>query len=223
MLPTQPDSSLPRGHIRQRLFAYMTAHSGDNYENTIAPRKQALLGNLHGAVLEIGPGTGPNLRYYPSDVRWTGVEPNPFMYPHLLQALQALDWTQDRYKIVSGDLHSSRLPVDDESVDAVVGTLVLCSVTNPDESLREIIRVLKPGGKFVFIEHVAAQRRTGLRTIQNLIQPVWSFAGGGCHPNRETWETISRAGFAQVSLEHFHFPEGGLAGPHIAGIAIKSG
>jgi ubiquinone/menaquinone biosynthesis C-methylase UbiE len=104
----------------------------------------------------------------------------------------------------------------------VVSTLVLCSVPQPEATLQEILRILKPGGRFVFIEHVAARRGTRLRAVQNLIQPVWSLVGDGCHPNRETWDTISQAGFAQTEIEHFWFPGGGPAGPHIAGTGVKA-
>ena len=103
----------------------------------------------------------------------------------------------------------------------MVGTLVLCSVPRPQESLREILRVLKPGGKFVFIEHVAAPHGTTLRAFQNFIQPLWTLVGEGCRPNRETWETISQAGFAKVEIEHYCYPTGGPVAPLIAGTAVK--
>jgi len=220
MDPTSQSRPPRRGSLGQRLFAWGDAHSGSEYESFIAGRKRALLGGLHGDVLEIGPGTGPNLRYLPADVRWVGVEPNPFMHPYLLRSIQALGWPEERFRIEPGEAGGLRLPAGDASVDAVVGTLVLCSVPHPADSLQEILRVLKPGGRYVFIEHVAAPTGSGLRSFQNFLQPVWSLVGGGCHPNRETWETIERAGFARVELEHFRLPSGGPASPHIAGTAI---
>jgi len=81
--------------------------------------------------------------------------------------------------------------------------------------------VLKPGGRYVFIEHVAAPQGSRLRRTQNRIQPLWSLIGDGCHPNRETWESIQRAGFAHVELEHYQYSGGGPVAPHIAGMAIK--
>jgi SAM-dependent methyltransferase len=210
--------------LRQRLFAYMMAHSGKTYEAGSAARKQALLGDLHGRVLEIGPGAGPNLRYYAADVEWIGVEPNPFMHPYLRQAIRDLGRAEERFCIDPGDARGGRLPAGDASLDAVVSTLVLCSVPNVEETLREVLRVLKPGGRFVFIEHVAAPHGTRLRTLQNVIQPLWSLVGDGCHPNRETWDAIARAGFAQVEIDHYRYPGAGPAspdGPHIAGQARK--
>ena len=221
MKPSIPSPSPRRGSLWQRFFAWGTARSGSSYENYMAGRKRALLGGLHGAVLEIGPGTGPNLPYFGADVRWVGVEPNPFMHPYLLQSIRALGRAAEHFRIEPGDPGGMRLPAEDGSVDAVVGTLVLCSVPHPEDNLREILRVLKPGGRYVFIEHVAARRGTRLRTFQNIIQPLWSPVCGGCHPNRETWKTIGQAGFARVDLEHFGMPGGGLAGLHIAGTAIK--
>jgi ubiquinone/menaquinone biosynthesis C-methylase UbiE len=214
----------PQQHNRlyQRLFAWMLAQGAKKYDAASAARKQTLLGSLHGTILEIGPGTGPNLRYYPAGVDWVGIEPNPFMHSYLQQSIRALGEAAGRFRIESGDPDGSRLPAQDNSVDAVVSTLVLCSTPHPEQNLREILRVLKPGGRFVFIEHVAAPRGTRMRAIQNFIQPLWTRLGDGCYPNRETWETIALAGFEQVDLEHFHVPGGGPAGPHIAGVALKS-
>lgn len=208
-----------RGSLRQRLFAWTTAHQ-DNYETSMAARKRMLFGGLHGAILEIGPGAGSNLRYYPADVRWVGVEPNPFMHPYLLQSIRELRRPADHFHIDPGDSSGVHLPAEDESIDAAVSSLVLCSVAYPQDSLQEILRVLKPGGRFAFIEHVAAPRGTGLRAFQDFVQPLWTLVADGCHPNRETWQVIAQAGFEHVELEHFRF-SGGLAGPHIAGTAVK--
>ncbi|HMD87919.1 MAG TPA: class I SAM-dependent methyltransferase [Anaerolineaceae bacterium] len=208
-----------RAGLRQRLMAWMLSQRSPDYEQAVSRRKQTLIGSLQGDILEIGPGAGPNLPFYAAGVHWLGVEPNPFMHAYLLKAIQQLGLSADRYRVDPGDARGIRLPAEDSSMDAVVSTLVLCSVPDPDASLQEILRVLKPGGRFVFIEHVAAEKGTRLRTFQNLLQPVWSLVGGGCHPNRETWETISRAGFARVEIEHFEYPGGGLVGPHIAGKA----
>lgn len=212
----------PSHSLRKRLFAWAMARSGTAYEAANEARKRALFGSLHGAILEIGPGAGSNLRFYQPDAQWTGVEPNPYMHPYLLRTIQSLGRPMERYHIDSGDSRGIRLPAEDASVDAVVSTLVMCSVPNPEDSLQEILRVLKPGGRFAFIEHVAAPPGTRRRRVQDFIQPLWSWIGDGCHPNRETWRTIQGAGFARVELEHYVSDGGGLASPHIAGTAVKA-
>jgi ubiquinone/menaquinone biosynthesis C-methylase UbiE len=115
------------------------------------------------------------------------------------------------------------LAVDDESVDAVVCTIVLCSVRDLSATLGEIRRVLRPGGRFVFMEHVAAPRGTGLRRVQRLLRPVWQFLADGCTPDRETDAAIRAAGFSHVEIERFRLPRevSVLAGPHIAGEAVR--
>ena len=211
-----------RGSLHQRVFAWATARSMEDYESAAEVRKKTLFGGLHGLILEIGPGPGPNLPYFPANVRWIGVEPNPFMHPYLRRTLRALGRAEADFRIDGGDPQGVRLPAADASVDAVVATLVLCSVPDQAATLREVLRVLKPGGRFAFIEHVAAPQGTRLRAFQNAIQPLWSPLGGGCHPNRETWQAIAQAGFAQVDLEHYRYSGGGPASPHIAGVAVKS-
>jgi SAM-dependent methyltransferase len=200
----------------------MMSQDSHTFDTWIAPRKRALLGDLHGDLLEIGPGAGPNLQFYPAGVRWLGVEPNPFMHPHLLETVRRLGLPAGQFRIEQGDPAGVRLPAADASLDAVISTLVLCSVPHPEDSLAEILRVLKPGGKFVFIEHVAGRPGTRLRAFQNIIQPLWTLVGDGCHPNRETGETIRQAGFARLEIEHFRYQGGGPVAPAISGTAFKA-
>jgi SAM-dependent methyltransferase len=136
----------------QRLFAWGMARSSTAHSALVAEHKRALLSSLQGDVLEIGPGTGPNLAYYAPGIRWIGVEPNPHMHPYLRREAERLGLTVD---LRTGT--AERLIAADASVDAVVSTLVLCSVADLPGTLREIRRVLRPGGPFVFIEHVAAR------------------------------------------------------------------
>jgi SAM-dependent methyltransferase len=112
------------------------------------------------------------------------------------------------------------LPVEEASVDAVVSTHVRCSVTDVDQVLREIQRVLKPGGKFVFLEHVAAECGTWTRQVQDGITPAWKTLFDNCHPNRESWKALQSAGFDSIRYEHFQL-QLPIVGPHIAGTAIK--
>jgi len=204
-----------RPGIFKRLFAYEMSTTDARSEEYYGPRKRALLGNLHGTVLEIGPGTGPNLPYYAKDVTWIGIEPNPAMFPYLQKEAARLG-----LKVDLRDGQAEHLNAADNSVDAVVSTLVMCSVRDQAQVLKEVLRVLKPGGRFVFIEHVAAPAHTGRRRWQRIIRPAWQTFADGCQPDRETWRNIERAGFSSVQLEHFHIPVP-VIGPHIAGVAIK--
>ena len=217
----QIDAKPRRAGPWKHLFAWVMAHGVRTIDTVLEPRKCSLLSGLHGDILEIGPGTGPNLSYLPRDVRWVGVEPNPFMHPYLRESLRRNGFSPEQTRIDPGDPRGVRLPAADCSLDAVIDTHVLCSVPDPAGSLAEILRVLKPGGVFVFIEHVAAPRGSTLRAFQNVLQPAWTLCGEGCHPNRETWEAISKAGFGRVELEHFRYPGAGLVSPHISGRAVK--
>lgn len=167
-------------------------------------------------MLEIGPGTGANLQYYPETVRLIGLEPNPYMQKFL----------QDKANKIGRNIEihtgvAEHIPLPEGHVDAAVGTLVLCSVDNLQQSLSEIKRVLKPGGSFCFIEHVAASENTWLRSVQNCITPCWQCLVDGCHPNRETGAAIKAAGFKDVQMENIRLQLPVVA-PHIIGSATKS-
>lgn len=185
------------------------------YDRLVAERKRALLGSLRGDVLEIGPGTGTNLSYFGPAVRWRGVEPNPYMTRRL--RLRAEEMGREA-PVVTGV--AEQLPLPDACADAVVSSLVLCTVDEPEAALAEVRRVLRPGGRFVFLEHVAALPGTRTRFVQRLVRPAWSLLGDGCRPDRETGETIRAAGFRLVRLETFRLPVP-VAGPHIAGFAER--
>lgn len=182
--------------------------------SNLADLKRSLLGQLQGTVLEIGPGAGANFAYYPTDLHWIGVEPNPFMHSYLRQeATQRGFQTIELYEGTAEDL-----PVNAGMADVVVSSHVLCSVSNLDRALREVQRVLKLGGYLIFLEHVAADSCTWTRRIQEGVAPLWKTLFDNCHPNRETLQALEAAGFATLDYHHFQIPLP-LVSPHIAGIA----
>jgi ubiquinone/menaquinone biosynthesis C-methylase UbiE len=207
----------------QRLFARITAATDAANNRLLGERKRPLLGGLAGHVVEIGPGAGANLGYFQPGVRWTGIEPNPYVHRYLRAKAARLGLDVD---LREGTAEQTGLPA--ASADAVVATLVLCSVTDVAATLREARRVLKPGGRFVFVEHVAAPRGTGARRLQDWICPVWRVVADGCHPNRETWVDLERAGFAALDYERFRmampivFLAPAIAGTATAGAAVPS-
>jgi ubiquinone/menaquinone biosynthesis C-methylase UbiE len=187
-----------------------------HYAN-MAELKKDLLGNLSGSILEIGPGAGANFVYYPHNIRWIGVEPNPYMHQYLHR-----EATEQGIEVA--EIHASgaeNLPVADGSVDAVVSTHVLCSVGDLEPTLQEIQRVLKAGGTFTFMEHVADRHESLGRKVQNAIAPIWKTLFDNCHPNRETWVYLQKAGFESVQYHDFQLPFP-IVHPHIAGVATKA-
>ncbi len=158
--------------------------------------RAALLRDLSGDVLEIGAGTGANLRHYPTSVgRLVAAEPDRYMIPKLRDRAR----TDRPEKLEIVEAGSDPLPFGDATFDAVVSTLVLCSVDDLDRTLAEVKRVLRPGGALIYMEHVAAEDRPDRLVWQRRVEPLWKRVAGNCHLTRRTGEAILRAGFA---IEH---------------------
>lgn len=199
--------------LYQRLFAHGLALGDDAQHRIYGDRKRRLFADLSGTVVEMGPGTGINLPYLPRGIRWIGVEPNPHMHRFIREvaAEQGIE-----VELRTATAAATGLP--DACADAVISTLVLCSVPDLDAALAEVRRILKLGGRFYFIEHVAAPEGSWSRTLQHSIKPIWRRLGDGCRPDRETARAIERAGFADVAYESFRAPLPVVA-PHVIGIA----
>ena len=156
--------------------------------------RAGLLADARGRVLEIGAGSGANLPHYgPAVTELTLTEPNPHMLYHLLRAVDEAD-RDPRPVVLEAGL--PRLPFDDGTFDTVVCTLVLCSVPDLPAALAEIGRVLGPGGRLLFLEHVRAADGTLLGHVQDAVQRPHRMLGDGCRPNRRTQAALEQAGFA---------------------------
>jgi len=176
--------------------------------------RASLLEGVAGDVLEVGAGTGANLPHYGAGVtRLVVTEPDR----HMRDKLAA---KHDSIECLAASL--DELPVEDGSFDVVVATLVLCSVADPQAALGEIRRVLKPGGRLVFIEHVLSDD-PGRRKWQRRIAPLWKWLADGCVCTRETERHIGAAGFVIERLERASirgvYP---WVRPSIHGIAVRS-
>lgn len=161
-------------------------------------RRAVVLGSLTGTVLEIGAGAGVNFRYFRPDIHWLGLEPDRGRRRDL--AVAAAAHGQHAPVMATG---AEQIPLADASVDAVAATLVLCSVADQDQVLAEVRRVLRPGGRFAFFEHVAAPRGTWSRRLQRCVAPVTRRLDAGCDPGRETWRAIRAAGFREVQARWY--------------------
>ncbi len=176
-------------------------------------------GGASGRILEIGAGTGANFLYYAEHVDdVVATEPDPFMLRRAILRAQAI-----QHPIAIEQARAEDLPFRDACFDTVVSTLVLCSVQDPAMALSEIRRVLKPGGEFRFYEHVRYHHAIG-GFFQNMVTPVWRWAGAGCHPNRDTTRLIRQAGFRLKQLDESKplppLPPMAFVRPHIKGVAV---
>jgi ubiquinone/menaquinone biosynthesis C-methylase UbiE len=153
-------------------------------------QRRALLAQASGRVLEIGAGTGLNLAHYPDHIRGLVlVEPASAMCKRLTRRLRRVG----RHAVVI-DAAAEHLPFADASFDTVVCTLVLCTVEAPGRALAEIGRVLRPGGRLLFIEHVRAESPT-LANLQDRLLEPWRRFACGCRCNRATVELMRACGF----------------------------
>jgi ubiquinone/menaquinone biosynthesis C-methylase UbiE len=182
-------------------------------------RRRALAG-LAGRVVELGAGDGANFALYPETVsEVVAIEPEPRFRE---QAQDAAREAPVPVRVLPGIAEA--LPLEDESVDAVVASLVLCTVPDPDRALAEARRVIRPEGELRFYEHVHAERQP-LRGILEIADRtrIWPTIGGGCHPTRDTLKAIDTAGFAVERCERFSFSPSPVIPkiPHVLGFARR--
>ena len=180
--------------------------------------RRELLEDAHGDVLEIGAGTGASIEHY-SDRVTKLVLTEPDQHLRRLMRSRISGKGVDTLQISDGT--AEHMSAEDESLDCVVAFLVCCSVANLRTTLEEMRRVLKTGGHFVFLEHVAATEGTARRRWQNRLTPL-SRTMGYCHLNRETEEAIIRAGFKMKEIKRESVHQALLTRQTIRGIAEKA-
>jgi ubiquinone/menaquinone biosynthesis C-methylase UbiE len=175
-----------------------------------------LLRDLSGSVLEVGAGTGATLGLYPASVtRLVLCEPDAHMRRQLREKAK-----DAKAEVCDGP--AQRLPFEKDSFDAVVCSLVLCSVPDQAAALAEIRRVLKPGGRLLFLEHVAADGNPGRLKWQRRVEPVWKRLMDNCHVTRRTEQALLDAGFRLESIQRESIRKAlPIVRPSIRGVARK--
>lgn len=201
------------------------------YANTVLPRlihatcgkgpirrlRARIIPPARGRVLEVGIGSGLNLPYYDPAVAtelW-GLDPSPEMLriaAHAARSGSVVPHWIDR--------SVEELPLESASMDTIVTTFTLCSVASPEEGLRQMYRVLKPGGTLIFCEHGAAPDRA-VRRWQDRLTPIWKRLAGGCHLNRDVSGLLTRSGFRLTALETTVVRKWWLAGYIFHGTAMR--
>jgi ubiquinone/menaquinone biosynthesis C-methylase UbiE len=182
----------------------------------LAERRARLVAELAGEVLELGAGTGFTLPHYRRARHVVAVEPDASMAKRLRERAGLAT-----VPVEVVDARGEALPFPDESFDAVVATLVLCSVGDVERTLAEIRRVLRPRGSLVFIEHVRGEGR--LARWQDRLTPLQVRVADGCHLNRDTGAAIAGSGFEIERMEEFGLPGGHpLVRPAIQGVATRT-
>ena len=178
--------------------------------------RQQLLQDVSGEILEIGFGTGLNLPHYPEGVaKITTIDPNPGMQKLARSRISKSNITVD-YQVLNGE----SLPMRDGSFDSVVCTWTLCSIPLADKAIAEVHRLLKPGGKFFFIEHGLSDEKA-IQFWQNSLTPLQKIIADGCHLNRNIKDIINKK-FDNVTVEQFYAPKlPKVIGYMYRGIAVK--
>jgi ubiquinone/menaquinone biosynthesis C-methylase UbiE len=208
-----------------RLFASVYDRAlAASEDNGLRDMRQALLADARGRVVEIGAGTGVNLDLYGAEVEdLTLVEPDPHMGAKLRRRLAGHADAASHLPARLCAAPAEAIPFPDDTFDTAVATLVLCTVPDPAGAIAELARVLKPGGRLLFIEHVRADDPARARWQDRLEKP-WRFMADGCHCNRDTEANLRASSFTVESVDHGALPKAmPIVRPLIRGSAVVGG
>jgi ubiquinone/menaquinone biosynthesis C-methylase UbiE len=187
--------------VRGRLNAWLLSSLEGQMHRTYWDLKAQLLSDLPSTVVELGPGTGANMRYLPSGTRLIAIEPNRQMHVHLKDKA-----AQHGIHLELHETGAEALDLPSESVDLVFSSLVLCSVSDPERVISETKRILRPGGRYICIEHVVAPRGSPTRMVQKGMARPWRWMFEGCHLCRDLASVLKSAGFSRVDLKPLTLP-----------------
>ncbi len=171
-----------------------------NIELTLGPIRKELIAELEGNILEVGSGTGTNFEHYNSKAKVIAVEPSSFM----LEKSKVKLPNNSQITIYNMGVDDEKLDsiIDDNSIDYVICTLVLCTIPDQNAAFDKFKKWLKPSGKLIILEHIHAQNKPR-RLLYNLVNPFWKIIGDGCNLNRDTDDSIKKAGFIVESEKYF--------------------
>jgi SAM-dependent methyltransferase len=201
MLQLETDETFDHGAVSRFNAWFFTALAP--YLNLAArPHKQAAFAGVSSAdvVLELGAGTGGNLAFLRPGTELYAVEPSRRMHDRLRERCRAAG-----VGVTILPCGAESIPLPDGAVDEVICSLVLCTVSDPTAVLAEVRRVLRPGGHFRFVEHIAAGGRGPRSLAQRAIRRPWGWLFEGCNPHAHTLEAIEAAGFTDVTTERRKF------------------
>ena len=201
-----------RGRFNSAFFSVM----GGYINWHMRKGKARAFADLPPNVVELGSGVGANLRYLPTGAHLIAIEPNPYMHARLRRAARRRGVELEVRSVVG-----EGIDLPDASVDTVITSLVLCTVADPVAVLAEIRRILVPGGRFSFAEHVVAKPRTLTRWAQRALRRPWGWTFEGCSCERDLTSLIAAAGFARVDINPYRIYSPFVPfNSHIAGTAI---
>lgn len=200
-----------RGRFNAGFFRLMNGY----IDWHLRTHKKEVFADLPDTVVEIGAGVGANLRYLSPGTKLIAVEPNPYMHRSLQIAAE-----RQRIELEIRDVVGERIDLPDSSADAVISSLVLCTVADPGQVVSEVRRVLRPGGRYSYLEHVAAEPGCLTRRVQRAVRRPWSWVFEGCSCERNLETVIRSAGFISVENRRYRIHSPFLPfNTHIAGIA----
>ncbi len=184
----------------EKLFATFYDSIMSPVEKKLARRRQHLLSDLKGKVLDVGGGTGVNLNFYNDQTEILLIDPSNEM----LEKAKVKFVNHASTQFLNYGINDNKLNehIDQESLDAIVCTLVLCTIPNPGDAISNFKKWLKPSGKLVVLEHICSDHAFHA-SWQNAINPIWNIVGEGCNLNRKTDILIKSKGFDIVDQEEF--------------------
>ncbi|MCK5831368.1 MAG: class I SAM-dependent methyltransferase [Methylococcales bacterium] len=188
----------------QKIFASGYDKVMASPEKILFKKRQSLISPLKGKILDVGIGTGVNFQFYHTNTTVIAVEPST---PMIKQAIPKIPHSAN-IQILNHHINDSALNniIEANSLDAVICTLVLCTISKPERALQKFKHWLKPDGKLVILEHIHSKKMINAH-LQNIINPIWKVVSEGCHLNRNTDTLIKEAGFNMLDEDYF---EGGI-------------